>query len=128
MKFSSSICVIIILLLSWLPSARGEERIPILLYHRFGPVAADSMTVTTDAFESQMKYLKENGFTVIRLRQLVDYYLGKKQSLPPRSLVITFRRWPQIGLHRFSSYSKKISDSQQPFSYTLLPYPTHPMQ
>jgi len=89
MKFSSSICVIIILLLSWLPSVQGGERIPILLYHRFGPVAADSMTVTNDAFESQMKYLKENGFTVIRLRQLVDDYLSKKQSPPPRSLVIT---------------------------------------
>jgi peptidoglycan/xylan/chitin deacetylase (PgdA/CDA1 family) len=99
MKFSVSICTILILLLFWLVPSQGEEwnvkgesqegRIPILLYHRFGPVAADSMTVTDRAFDSQMKYLKENGFTVIRLRQLVDDYLGKKQSPPPRSLVIT---------------------------------------
>ena len=63
--------------------------VPILVYHRFGPAAADSMTVTTTVFESQLKYLKENGYTVIPLRQLVDYHLGKRQALPPRSLVIT---------------------------------------
>jgi peptidoglycan/xylan/chitin deacetylase (PgdA/CDA1 family) len=64
-------------------------RVPIFLYHRFGPKVADSMTITTNVFESQLKYLKENKYTVIRLRQLVDYYLGKKQSLPPRAIVIT---------------------------------------
>jgi peptidoglycan/xylan/chitin deacetylase (PgdA/CDA1 family) len=88
-----------LVLLSWVPSSSGQSRhikgapqeirIPILLYHRFGPVVADSMSVTTNAFESQMKYLKDNGYTVIRLRQLVDYYLGKRQSLSSRSLVIT---------------------------------------
>jgi peptidoglycan/xylan/chitin deacetylase (PgdA/CDA1 family) len=64
-------------------------RVPILLYHRFGPRVADSMTITTIAFESQVKYLKENGFNVIRLRQLVDYYLRKSQSLPSRAIAIT---------------------------------------
>jgi peptidoglycan/xylan/chitin deacetylase (PgdA/CDA1 family) len=90
---------VLVLFLSWLPSARGEIRetpetlngihVPILLYHRFGPVVADSMTITTNAFESQVKYLKENGYIVIRLRQLVDYYSNKKQSLPSHPLVIT---------------------------------------
>jgi peptidoglycan/xylan/chitin deacetylase (PgdA/CDA1 family) len=99
MKNSLLILTILVLLLSWLPPAKGELRdtkgglqeiqIPILLYHRFGPVVADSMTVTTNTFESQMKYLKDNGYIVIRLRQFVDYYLGKRQSLPSHSLVIT---------------------------------------
>jgi hypothetical protein len=90
---------VFILFLSWLPSAKGELkdtkwtsngiRVPILLYHRFGPVVADSMTITTKAFESQIKNLKENGYVVIRLKQLVDYYLGKSQALPSHSLVIT---------------------------------------
>lgn len=89
---------LLLLLFFWLPSAKGEsnvlrqthspQKIPILLYHRFGPVAADSMTVTTPVFESHLKYLRENGYTIIPLRQLVNYY--RKQGPPPprRSVVI----------------------------------------
>ena len=65
------------------------EGVPILLYHRFGPEIADSMTVTTSYFESQLKYFKDQGYTVIPLRQLVDYLLGKMALIPSRSLVIT---------------------------------------
>ena len=67
---------------------QGSPHVPILLYHRFGPVVADSMTVTTRHFESQLKYFRDNGYTVIRLRQLVDNYLGKGGTIPSRSLVI----------------------------------------
>ncbi|MDH4231571.1 MAG: polysaccharide deacetylase family protein, partial [Nitrospirota bacterium] len=63
--------------------------VPILLYHRFGPAVADSMTVKTTVFESHLRYLRENGYTVIPLRNLVDYYLGKALPPPPRSVVIT---------------------------------------
>lgn len=63
--------------------------VPILVYHRFGPAVADSMTVQTTVFESQLKYFIANDYTAIRLRDLVDYYLGKKPTLPPRPLVIT---------------------------------------
>ncbi len=65
-----------------------EVQVPILLYHRFGPVVADSMTVTTSVFESHLKYLKESGYTVIPLRQLVDHFLRKGPPPPPRSVVI----------------------------------------
>jgi len=87
---------VLILTLSWFPtwgaSQGGKEhpdvRVPILLYHRFGPVVADSMTVTTSVFESHLKYFKDNGYAVIPLRQLVDYYLGKGSPPPSRSVVI----------------------------------------
>jgi len=69
--------------------AWGSIEVPILLYHRFGPVASDSMTVTTILFESHLKYLRDNGFQVIPLRELVDYYLGKRGAPPPHSVVIT---------------------------------------
>ena len=65
-----------------------EVRVPILLYHRFGPVASDSMTVTTAVFKSHLEYLKKKGFTIIPLRQLVDYYLQRGDPPPPRSVVI----------------------------------------
>lgn len=62
--------------------------VPILLYHRFGAVVADGMTITTPVFESQMKYLKDNGYKVIPLRQLIDYYRGKAPAPGPKSVVI----------------------------------------
>ncbi len=64
-------------------------RVPILLYHRFGPLASDSMTVTTDSFKSELKYLIDNDYRVIPLADLVDCYIGKGKILPPRSVVIT---------------------------------------
>jgi peptidoglycan/xylan/chitin deacetylase (PgdA/CDA1 family) len=54
----------------------SEAGVPILLYHRFGPVVADSMTVTTPVFESHLKHLHENGYTVIPLRELMGMYFG----------------------------------------------------
>ena len=70
------------------PDTKAVVSVPILLYHRFGPVVADSMTVTTPVFESHLKYLRDNGYTVVPLRQLVDYLLKKGAPLPPRSVVI----------------------------------------
>src|SRR4030042_6470512 len=65
-----------------------RDKVPILLYHRFGPTAADGMTVTTQVFASHLEYLAKNGYTVIPLRKLVDFYLGKIPDLPPKSVVI----------------------------------------
>ena len=90
-----SLMVFFMGLLSTLAGLRGNEEgparmaIPILVYHRFGPIVADSMTVTTHQFESHLKYLIETSYTVIPLRQLVDYHLGKSKSLPFRSIAIT---------------------------------------
>ena len=69
------------------PVMSQELDVPILLYHRFGPTVVDGMTITTKVFESHLKYLKDNGYTVIPLRQLVDYYL-KKGPLPPKKSVV----------------------------------------
>jgi len=61
-------------------SASGRG-VPILLYHRFGPTVADSMTVTTAVFESHLKYLHDNGYTVIALKELLAMVSG--QGIPP---------------------------------------------
>jgi len=86
MKNGLAALFVLIFMVMWLPSAYGGT--PILLYHRFGPEVSDSMTVTTPVFESHLKYLKDNGYTVIPLRQLVDYFLGKGLMPPHRSVVI----------------------------------------
>lgn len=69
-------------------SAAESFRVPILLYHRFGATVADGMTITTPVFEAQMKYLHDNGYKVIPLRQLIDHYRGKAPAPGPKSVVI----------------------------------------
>lgn len=79
----------VLVLMNTLPAFPAEQfRVPILLYHRFGATVADGMTITTPVFESQMKYLHDNGYTVIPLRQLIDYYRGKAPAPKPKSVVI----------------------------------------
>lgn len=80
--------LVIALFLPLSASAAESFRVPILLYHRFGATVADSMTITTPVFEAQMKYLHDNGYKVIPLRQLVDYYRGKGPAPGARSVVI----------------------------------------
>lgn len=80
--------VVVTLLVPLSAFAAESFRVPILLYHRFGPTVADSMTITTPVFEAQMKYLHDNGYKVIPLRQLVDYYRGKAPVPGPKSVVL----------------------------------------
>jgi peptidoglycan/xylan/chitin deacetylase (PgdA/CDA1 family) len=61
----------------------------ILVYHRFGPTVADSMTVRTSTFESQLQSLELLGYTVIPLRDLLRGLNGEAVALPPRAVVIT---------------------------------------
>ncbi len=65
-----------------------QTKVPILLYHRFGATASDSMTITTDVFESHIRYIRDNGYTVIPLRHLIDYHQGKSRTLPQNPVVI----------------------------------------
>jgi len=98
LRIGSSVVLALVVLLSWITAAEGEIKsikgdparvqVPILLYHRFGPVVADGMTVTTTVFESHLTYFKDNGYTVIPLKQLIDYYLKKGPPPPSRSVVI----------------------------------------
>ncbi len=60
----------------------------ILVYHRFGPVVADSMTVTTAVFASQLKCLHDNGYTIVPLHDVVNFVAGHGE-LPPRAVAIT---------------------------------------
>jgi peptidoglycan/xylan/chitin deacetylase (PgdA/CDA1 family) len=84
--FSTSLLLLALLLP--LP-ARAELNVPILLYHRFGPRVVDSMTLTTQVFESHLIYLKENGFTVIPLQRLIAYRQGTDRTpLPAKPVVI----------------------------------------
>ncbi len=80
--------VVILVIMLFLTKASCAG-VPILLYHRFGQQASDSMTVRTEAFESQMNELERMGYHVIPLRRIVDYVAGHGPPPPPHSLAIT---------------------------------------
>jgi len=82
------VCLFLVATLSTASAATPGVNVPILLYHRFGPTVADGMTMKTSVFEEQLKYLRDNGYKVIPLRQLVSWYQKKGPAPGPKSVVI----------------------------------------
>jgi peptidoglycan/xylan/chitin deacetylase (PgdA/CDA1 family) len=70
-----------LLLVGAVAASRAETGVPILLYHRFGPVVADSMTVTTAVFESHLKALRDNGVEIVTLGRALEMAFGA--GVPP---------------------------------------------
>jgi peptidoglycan/xylan/chitin deacetylase (PgdA/CDA1 family) len=67
----------------------GYQTIPVLCYHQFSHKRnSNIMYVSEDAFEQQMAYLKNNGFTVITMKQFVDFIEYRRRP-PKKSVVIT---------------------------------------
>jgi peptidoglycan/xylan/chitin deacetylase (PgdA/CDA1 family) len=64
------------------------QTVPVLCYHRVGP-GAGKMTVSAANFAAQLDWLADNGYHVIRLRDLQEFLAGKR-ALPRRSVVLTF--------------------------------------
>lgn len=96
MKPLKLLCVVLLLCIAPVSTSAGTRaiqtsqsfRVPILLYHRFDTRVNDSMTMTAAVFESQLAYLKANGFRVIPLQRLVDWYRGKAPAPPAKSVVL----------------------------------------
>ena len=68
-------------------SNKGIQSVPILCYHRFGDNHG-KMSVPTSLFRQQMKYLHDNNYRVISLKDAIGFFNGK-MSIPKRSVVIT---------------------------------------
>jgi peptidoglycan/xylan/chitin deacetylase (PgdA/CDA1 family) len=69
--------------------ANGYKTVPILAYFGFSESKTGELIVTEKAFKEQMGFLKENGYCVITLDQLLDF-LDFKGQIPEKSVVITF--------------------------------------
>ena len=68
---------------------KGYQTVPVLSYHNFAPdKSTNRMMVTQAAFEKQMNFLKEKGYRVITLDQLLDF-LDFKSQIPKKAVVIT---------------------------------------
>lgn len=75
---------------AWSVDAEGYQVVPILCYHQFGAGnrARNRMEVSQNAFEQQMTWLKDNGYTVINLSEMHAFLSGEK-ALPEKAVVIT---------------------------------------
>jgi peptidoglycan/xylan/chitin deacetylase (PgdA/CDA1 family) len=75
----------------WSPAilASDPHSVPILVYHNFNPTVPGSMSLTPNRFAAQLKWIKDNGYTVIPLKDLVSSLQGKDIDLPAKSVVIT---------------------------------------
>lgn len=76
-----------LLLLAALSAPAGPPRATcsILVYHRFGPRVADSMTTTSAVFERQVGALRAHGYRIVALPELLD---ALRQPVPPASSLV----------------------------------------
>ncbi len=66
----------------------GYQTVPVLAYHRFAESASSKTIVEKASFDQQMRYLKENGYSVITLENLLDF-IDFASDIPPKAVVIT---------------------------------------
>ena len=85
----SRVTALFVLCCSLIAGDTASVHVPVLLYHRFGPRRLDSMTVTTPVFQQQMRLIRDRGYHVIRMRELIDYLLGKGPAPASKSVVLT---------------------------------------
>jgi len=66
------------------------REIPILLYHNIGHYPGNMMEdgMLPETFEKQMKFLADNGYQIVTLRQALDH-MNRKTKLSPRAIAIT---------------------------------------
>jgi peptidoglycan/xylan/chitin deacetylase (PgdA/CDA1 family) len=75
---------------AWRVDPDGYQVVPILCYHQFGRGnrARNKMEVSQAAFEQQMAFLKDNGYSVVGLDDLQAFLSGDR-PLPEKAVVIT---------------------------------------
>ena len=75
-----------------LVAKRGDKiEVPILMYHSIlrSTNTHGNYIISEAAFEADLKYLKDNGYTTVVMQDLIDYvYKGK--TLPEKPVVLTF--------------------------------------
>jgi hypothetical protein len=66
----------------------GYQTVTVLRYRRFSRHRTEPSVLTGPVFESQLAFLKRNGYHVVSVDQLLDF-LEFKDQLPQKSVVIT---------------------------------------
>lgn len=93
--------------------ALGDQAIvPIIMYHALEDTPDNKWEITAADFESDLKYLQENGYTAVFMQDLIDFvYNGK--PLPSKPIVLSFDdgRSPTIDiiLPLLENYNSRIT-------------------
>lgn len=85
-------CVLLLTCVCWLIGASAkapDERVAVLVYHRFATAVADSMTVRVSTFEAQLHFLRDHGYHIVALRDVVEWLTDPHMSLPPKAVALT---------------------------------------
>lgn len=66
----------------------NEAKIPVLMYHHIAD-EINSVTVSEENFDAQMKAITDAGYTALSMAELYDYVMGTG-TLPEKPVMITF--------------------------------------
>ena len=66
----------------------GYQVVPILSYHHFAEECKSNLCMPVRTFHQHLKYLKENGYRVITLNDLLGF-LRYRHAIPNKSVIIT---------------------------------------
>ena len=102
-------------------AAPGPLTLPILMYHSIsseGPAATARYRVNPDAFEAQLRYLRDAGFTTVTLGHWLRA-VRLRRPLPARPVVLTFddgyrdfeaNAWPLLQRYGFGALIFLVAD------------------
>ena len=71
--------------------AKENIKVPIIMYHHVlkDKSRSGKYVITPKEFENDLKYLKENGYTTVTVKDLTDYVYNDK-PLPEKPVILTF--------------------------------------
>jgi peptidoglycan/xylan/chitin deacetylase (PgdA/CDA1 family) len=65
----------------------GYQIVPVLCYHHFAESCKSSLCTPPSVFERQMRFLKEQGYSVISTAELVEF-MAFRRAIPKKAVVI----------------------------------------
>lgn len=102
--------------------ATATDRLPILMYHRVAPTGAPGLAryrVMPEAFEEQLRYLRDAGYYSVGL-EAWRAAIELKRPLPGRAVILTFddgyldfltNAWPLLQQYGFSAIVFPVADA-----------------
>lgn len=87
--YVAGIVLVLLTLLLGLLYLRARKGLPVLMYHKVSARDQDSLTVSVQQLESHLRYLKQQGYTPVSCRQLLDS-IASGTPLPRRPVLLTF--------------------------------------
>lgn len=70
--------------------ADGKTPVTIIMYHSILPDRFGEYVISPEQFESDIKYLSDNGYNFITMTELINFVNKKRAKLPDKPVMITF--------------------------------------